>query len=271
MVQISAQLPKFGRLPIQALFPLTIASIGLHAFLLFLPTPTPSLPAEEELPPPEAATIEVQDLADLVGTNEPAAEVPELEKASEPAQQAAPVQAAPVQQVLTEVPEDAPKALPPEEEIPATELPAEDPIDPIDATPPPDEVPPFDASGTRSRASGRVRQFSQDLVDPSPVLLRSNQREFFFVSDDLESPPKAGITDMPVFNNTRPETLLPDIQANFANDGLTLSEVGTYGDNPLYQLVDSSTGNEAGYLSVILGGGGQTTILAFWEINPLTQ
>jgi outer membrane biosynthesis protein TonB len=266
MTPVSVRIPSSGRFPIRALFPLTLASLGLHALLLLMPTPTAPPEAEAEPPPPEAATIEVQDLADLVGSDEPIQETPELETAPEPAQEDTPVPAAapPEQLVLTEVPEEIPKELPPEEDT-TTELP-----------PPPDEeeeveVPPaFDASGARSRASGRVRQFSQDLVDPSPVLLRANQREFFFQSSDLEAPPKAGITDMPVFNNTRPETILPEIQANFANDGLNLIEAGSYGGNPFYQLVDAS-GNEAGYLSVILGGGGQTTILAFWEINPLAQ
>ncbi|NEP18069.1 MAG: hypothetical protein F6J97_14375 [Leptolyngbya sp. SIO4C1] len=258
MIDLSSEPPRSRRRFLRILVhPLTLVSLLAHGLLLLLPI-WEFQPAEETAtPPPEAeATIEVQNLADLVGAPEAPALPPKPAVQPPPAPQ-------PVQPVLTEVPDRLPEA-----SVEPQPTPAPQPVEPQPIEPQPIE-PAFDIGAVRGQITNRVRNFSGELVEPSPLLLKAEQRTFFFQNDSLNAPLLSGISNMPVYNDRRPDGMLPEIEAGFAADGLSMIPAGEYGGNPLYQLVDTASGSEAGYLSVVLGGGGQTTLLAFWEINPL--
>lgn len=244
--------------------PVVWAALGAHGLLLLLPAVDLTASKQEELiesEPEEAPVIEVQNLSDLIGAAPEELPPPPEPEAAPPPEK--PVAAVPPEEVIITDSEDIPEDLPPEE--PLEDLPLETP--PADNDPP---QPPFDRSGAQQQASDRTRTLGE-TTPPAPLLLEASQRPFFFdmnAGNKLEAPLAPGLTDLIVFNDA---TLAEQEQAildSFISGGDHPASVGEYGGWPLYQLVNTATNEEVGYLSIFQGTGGRTVLVGIWDRLP---
>ncbi|MBE9078536.1 hypothetical protein IQ241_14735, partial [Romeria aff. gracilis LEGE 07310] len=141
-------------------------------------------------------------------------------------------------------------------------------------TAPPTQPPPaFDTPAARSQLSGSFGNLSGALpIEVRPAALPNPQKPFFFQPDASgqvtnNSPRLDKIAGMQLLNDRRPDEIIPEALQAAANSQLTLNEVGDYGSGRLYQLV-ADDGTEAGFLNIVPGGGGISTLLVLWESDP---
>ncbi|MGD1855590.1 MAG: hypothetical protein ACFB2W_15210 [Leptolyngbyaceae cyanobacterium] len=256
---VMAQLSVYGIRFIRR--PVVWIALGTHGLLLLLPVT--DLTASKQPVDPEsedAPVIEVQNLSDLIGTaSEELSPSPEPEAPPpEP-----PVAVPPEDVIITDV-EDIPDDLPPSE----PSAPALDDSPPDDTLP--DDRPLFDRSGAQRQASDRTRALGE-TTPPAPLLLEEAQRPFFFDMDagnKLEAPLAPGLTDLIVFNDATLAEKEQAILDSFISGGDTPVAAGDYGGWPLYQLVNTATNEEVGYLSVFQGTGGRTVLVSIWDSLP---
>ncbi|MEO1404515.1 MAG: hypothetical protein AAFV72_25140 [Cyanobacteria bacterium J06635_1] len=271
--QISNRQPKSRNRFLRILFhPLTLVSVGLHALLLFMPAwELEHSEAEEPEILEEEPVIEVESLADLLGTPDQA---PPPEAPAEPPSQAQAPEP-PQKQVLTEVPEELPEELPPEdlplEELPPDELPL-------------DEPPPFDPvvqaqfksalsnylSVGSTNAAGTSSNF--DNTDQWPIPAPWIPRSFgdpgaFFTADSMADEsfqPYPGVEFKYIgrnFDLVSSEGLGPAVQEN----GLSFEQIDTYGGSDLYVVI-SPEGNPMNYISLVDMKG--STAVFVWPDDP---
>lgn len=260
---VTAQLLAYGLRFIRR--PVVWLAVGSHGLLLLLPAVDLTVPKAEELlepEPEEASVIEVQNLSDLIGA---VPEETELSPPPEPeeAPPEEPIPAAPPEDVIITDSEDIPENLPPED------LPEDSPLD----IPPPDDdppQPPFDRSGAQRKASDRARTLGE-TTPPAPLLLEDSRRPFFFdmnAGNKLEAPLASGLTDLIVFNDATLAEKEQAILDSFISGGDNPVLAGEYGGWPLYQLVNTATAEEVGYLSIFQGIGGRTVLVGIWDSLP---
>ncbi|MEL6136932.1 MAG: hypothetical protein AAFR42_05930 [Cyanobacteria bacterium J06628_6] len=250
--------------------PTVLAAILLHSGLLVLPALELTEPQPEELnaPEEEEESIEVQSLTDLVAAS-PEAEAPPPEQPAAPPPEALPQQ----QQIITEVPPDLP-----EEELP-----------PIEDTPPEDEFekpdlledtgneqPAFNSGDAQSGLVGTGS--SNGLVDVVPASsFKDADQPFFFTpnSNGRFTPLSAPIDS--VLTMYYFDTVTYGANAGFAEaqklaaaSGYFLQDApeGSYGNNPLYTVVDAN-GNIVSYLSLVLPVDEDSSILVLWKTPPV--
>lgn len=256
---VTAQLSTFGFRFLRR--PVVWLALGTHGLLLLLPAVdlTATKPEELEQPAPEEApVIEVKNLSELIGAVPEDTEVPpppEPEEAPPPEAAAPP----PEELVITDI-EDIPEDLPPEE-------PLDEP--PLDDSPE-DEPPQFDRSGAQKQASDRTRTLGQ-TTPPAPLLLDKSQQSFFFdmeAGNKLEAPFAPGLTDLIGFNDATLAEKEQEILDSFLQGGDEPLAFGEYGEAPLYQLINTATGEEVGFLSIFQGKGGRTVFVGIWDIQP---
>lgn len=258
---VTAQLSTYGLRFVRR--PVVWIALATHGLLMLLPAIDLSASKQEELiepEPEEAPVIEVQNLSELIGAAPEELPLPPEPEAAPPPEQ--PVAAAPPEEVIITDSEDIPEDLPPEE--PPEDLPLDTPPD----NDPPQ--PPFDRSSAQQQASDRTRTLGE-TTPPAPLLLEDSQRTFFFdmnAGNKLEAPLTPGLTDLIVFNDA---TLAEQEQAildSFISGGDNPVSVGDYGGWPLYQLINTATNEEVGYLSIFQGTGGRTVLVGIWDSLP---
>ncbi|MEO0456204.1 MAG: hypothetical protein AAF152_06415 [Cyanobacteria bacterium P01_A01_bin.114] len=269
--QRSSRHPKTPRKFLR-LHPLTWLSVGLHGALLLMPAWQLQPPkTEEPEPPEEEVVIEVENLADLLGSQEsepPPAEPPPAEPP--------PAAQVPQQQVLTEVPEEIPEELL-EPTLPEAPL----PDDPLPDEPPP---PPFDPavqaafksdlshflSTGASNSAGTSSNFDntdQWPILPSMIDSRIGDQAAFFTPDSIADGTYQAYPGVEFkyigrnFDLVSSEGLGPAVQAS----GLSFEQIDTYGGSTLYVVI-SPEGNPMNYISLVDMKG--STAVFVWPDDP---
>ncbi|MEM7066749.1 MAG: hypothetical protein AAF572_26730 [Cyanobacteria bacterium P01_B01_bin.77] len=261
---VTVQLAVYGGRLIRR--PVVWIALATHGLLMLLPAVDLSVSKQEELielEPEEAPVIEVQNLSDLIGAApKELPPPPEPEEAPPPEK---PVVAALPEEVIITDPEDIPEDLPPEE-------PADDSL--LDAPPPDDDPaddqPSFDLAGAQQQASDRTRTLGE-TTPPGPILLEDSQQPFFFdmnAGNKIEAPLVSGLTDLIAFNDVTLAEKEQAILDSFISGGDNPVPTGEYGGVPLYQLVNTATHEEVGYLSIFQGSGGRTVFVGIWDSLP---
>lgn len=259
---VTAQLSTYGAQFIGR--PVIWMALAAHGLLLLLPAVdlTAVKPEEQiETEPEEAPVIEVQNLSELIGAEPEEAELPPPPEDPEPPPPETSV-APPDDIVITDV-EDIPEDLPDEPDEP------DEPNEPDEPDDEP-EQPPFDGAAARAQAADRTRTLGE-TTPPAPLLLDEDQRSFFFDMANgtkLDAPLIDGLTDLIVFNDATLAEKEQEILNSFAAGGDNPSQVGEYGDWPLYQLINVESNEEVGYLSVFQGTGGRTVLVGIWNSFP---
>lgn len=271
---LSIQLAKYFLVEV-AVRPTILAALGVHAALLVLPLwDLSSAPLEESVEEEivEDPTINAVSLGDLLATSEPPPEevTPPPETEVEP-------QAQVVEPVLTEVPENLPEALPPEE---FPEDPVAEPEDPfLDDPPEPEQSLAFNpamqgqfTSSVNARL-GQTAGSDFDNTDQWPPL-RSQLRRIpeadlpaFFSANSIQDGsyqplPGAGLK----FIGRNTELIIREnLPETTAEAGFILGPEENYSNHPLYAIT-TPTGEPVSYVSLLDIKG--STVVITWPYDP---
>ena len=255
--------------------PLTWAAVGFHLLLLTVPfSTTPDAVVEEEIVE-EAMPIDLLNLSEIATAAPPP---PEPETAS-------PMSAAP-QPVAAPALAAAPPTVapvPPPVAAPAVVPTPPTPQPPASATPQP-PLPAYDSTADRkvfiqgfdSIAAAGLNEYSEM---PLASLFSKDNANYFLgptaLNTTFQNPIEAGDPGaLPAgaatakYTDKQPKDVLQQVEASFAPTGVTFTQVGEYGQEPLYEL-KKPTGETFAFVSLV--GFQGSTLTVIWTQDPNGQ
>lgn len=243
--------------------PMLFLSLVVHGLVLAIPgQPEPEVVSEPE--PEEEIQVSM-----LPQTAEPPPEPVAAEPPPTPTPP--PPAAAPPPSRPTAVPQPAPvSAAPPTNPAPAPEAEAEaEPAPTVEAAAP--TPPAFDPQVPRQQfvSSFSERAIAGDITDviglPQPTMLE--QPQLYFSSQTNDATPVEGIGSMRWINDKKPDQVYVSLQERYEGEFTFVEEPEGYGGGVLYQ-VKTMDGETFGYINLLLGTGGASTIMVLWDHNP---
>ena len=278
--------------------PLTWIAVGFHLLLLTVPFSTePSAVAEEAVAEEEAIPVDLLNLS-AIATATPSAQQPEASPAAapppasanaSPPPAAAPSAAPPVSNNLplppvpnmpvpASVTSQASSQIPSQSQTqaqPSAQLPAQS------SAQPPAQPPAYDPTEDRkvflqgfdSIAAAGLNEYGE--LPTAEQFSKRNAQYFLGASAlaaDYRNPVRAGepgsLPDGAAtakYTDKQPKDVLSQVQSSFASVGVSFTQIGEYGQEPLYEL-KKPTGETFAFVSLV--GFQGSTLTVVWTQNP---
>lgn len=246
--------------------PMLAMSLLLHGVVLALPM-APDTPVEE--PEPEE-TVELTQLPPVINLTAPAAPKP-----VQPVPRPSPIQRtaapAPVDRPRTNpVPNPEPTPSPePSPSASAEPSPTPSSIPSPNVSPAPVETPAplaFDPQAPRQQFLDNLQGVQGNIgLQPFPGVFDDPLQ--FYTSDASDAPLVPGIASMQWFNDMRAEEAFTSIEQTYGQQGITFADIGEYGGGRVYAM-NNGEGQTFGYLNLVPGKGGASTVVVTWEFDP---
>ena len=250
--------------------PLTWSAVGFHLLLLTVPFSTaPKAVVEDAIAEEEAMPVDLLNLSEIATATPPP---PEPETTP-------PAPTAP-QPVAAPAPAPPPTAAPAPPPVAAAPAAVPTPAPPIPTAPQP-PVPAYDSTADRKvfiQGFDSIAAAGLNEYDEMPLAssFSKNNANYFLgptaLSTNFQNPVKANdLGALPTgaatakYTDKQPKDVLQQVQSSFAPTGVTFTQVGEYGQEPLYEL-KKPTGETFAFVSLV--GFQGSTLTVVWTQNP---